>query len=235
MSRARVLETQEKRLEAERDLTTARGRQKELEREIRVTEAERESYASATRQKVREELAQALTDSQEARDQLAKARRRAELVTVQAPHDAVVLEVRQTAIGSVLNAGDVLAVLVPLDESLLAEVDLDPADIGELRVGDRVRIKLDAYPFQKFGVLEGRLRTLSADALSIEAGVGMPQRTVYRARIELTRRHFLHVARTPVLLPGMTLGAEVIVGERTVLAYFLYPLIRTVDESIRER
>jgi hemolysin D len=235
MSRSRVLETQEKRLEAERDLTTARGRQKELEKEIRVTEAERDSYASSVRQRVREELAQAVTDSQEAREQLAKAQRKSELVTVVAPHDAVVLEVRQTALGSVLNPGDVLAVLVPLDESLLVEADIDPADIGEIRVGDRVRLKVDAYPFQKYGTLEGRLSTLSADALSLEGGPAGATRTVFRARIEITRREFLHARRQPVLLPGMTLSAEVIVGERTVLAYFLYPLIRTVDESIRER
>ncbi len=163
-AQARVLETRERRLEAERELTLARNRQSELEREIRVTEAERQSYVTDFRQRVREELTQAVRDSDEVRDQLSKAQRRADLVTLTAPQDAVVLEVRQTSIGSVLNPAEVFAVLVPLGEDLLAEVDIDPADVGEIRVGDRVRIKLDAYPFQKFGVLEGTLQTVSGDA-----------------------------------------------------------------------
>ncbi|MCU0921251.1 MAG: HlyD family type I secretion periplasmic adaptor subunit [Burkholderiaceae bacterium] len=234
-AQARVLETRERRLEAERELTLARNRQSELEREIRVTEAERQSYVTDFRQRVREELTQAVRDSDEVRDQLSKAQRRADLVTLTAPQDAVVLEVRQTSIGSVLNPAEVFAVLVPLGEDLLAEVDIDPADVGEIRVGDRVRIKLDAYPFQKFGVLEGTLQTVSGDAFVTEGTAGGGPRTVYRVRVTLDSKAKGRLSEAVRLLPGMTATAEVIVGQRTVLSYFLYPLMRAVDESIRER
>jgi hemolysin D len=234
-SRARMLETRERRLEAERDLTTARGRQAELEREIRVGEAERQSYVTDFRQRVREELTQAVRDSDELRDQLSKAKRRSDMVTLSAPQDSVVLEVRQTSIGSVLNPSEVFAVLVPLGEALLAEVDIDPADVGEVRVGDRVRVKLDAYPFQKFGVLEGTLQTVSGDAFVSDAGADGGGRAVYRARVALTSTTPGRLKEPLRLLPGMTMTAEIIVGQRTVLSYFLYPLTRAVDESIRER
>lgn len=235
VSRSKVLETKERRLEAERDLTAARGRQAELQKEIRVTEAERESFVTAFRQKVREELTQATRDSDEVREQLSKAQRRAELVTVVAPQDAVVLEVRQTALGGVLTPSDVLAVLVPLGETVLAEADIDPADVGEIRAGDRVRLKLDAYPFQKHGVLEGRLLSISGDAITLESGAPGGARTVYRARIALQGRGFSHSAQSAQLMPGMTMTAEVIVGSRSVLSYLLYPLMRAGDEAIRER
>ncbi len=234
-AQARVLETRERRLEAERELTLARSRQSELEREIRVTEAERQSYVTDFRQRVREELTQAVRDGEEVRDQLAKARRRADLVTLTAPQDAVVLEVRQTSIGSVLNPAEVFAVLVPLGEALLAEVDIDPADVGEIRIGDRVRIKLDAYPFQKFGVLEGTLQTVSGDAFVSEGSALGGPRTSYRMRVTLDPKSTGRMSSAVRLLPGMTATAEVIVGQRTVLSYFLYPLMRAVDESIRER
>lgn len=235
VSRSKVLETRERRLEAERDLTAARGRQTELTKEIRVTEAERESFVTAFRQKVREELTQATRDSDEVREQLSKAQRRADLVTVVAPQDAVVLEVRQTALGSVLNSADVLAVLVPMGETMLAEADIDPADVGEIRAGDRVRLKLDAYPFQKYGVLEGRLLGISADAITLESGAPGGARTVYRARVALQGTAFSHSTQAAALMPGMTMTAEVIVGSRSVLSYFLYPLMRAADEAIRER
>ena len=234
-AQARVLETRERRLEAERELTLARNRQAELEREIRVTEAERQSYVTDFRQRVREELTQAVRDSEEVREQLSKAQRRADLITLTAPQDAVVLEVRQTSIGSVLNPAEVFAVLVPLGEALLAEVDIDPADVGEIRVGDRVRIKLDAYPFQKFGVVEGTLQTVSGDAFVTEGSALGGPRTVYRIRVALDPERLGRMPQAVRLLPGMTVTAEVIVGQRTVLSYFLYPLMRAVDESIRER
>jgi HlyD family secretion protein len=233
-ARAKVLETRERRLEVERDLTLARGRQGELEKEMRVAEAERRSYTADFRQRVREELTQAVRDSDEVREQVAKARRRADLVTLVAPQDAVVLEVKQTSIGSVLNPAEVFAVLVPLGETLLAEADIAPEDVGELRVGDRVRVKVDAFPFQKYGIVEGTLQTISADSFAVETpGGGV--RSVYRTRIELHSQRLSRWNEQVRLLPGMTITAEVIVGQRSVLSYFLYPLIRAVDESIRER
>jgi len=235
VSRSRVLETRERRLEAERELTAARGRQHEIEREVRVTAAERDSFSTAFKQRVREELSQTLRDNADAREQLTKAQRRAQLVTLVAPQDAVVLEVRQTSIGGVLNPSDVFATLVPLGEALLAEAEIDPADIAEVRVGDRVRLKLDAYPFQKYGVLEGRIQALSGDAVTLDAAASQPPRTVYLARVALSGKGLSHSATAPSLLPGMTLTAEVIVGQRTILSYFLYPLTRVVDEAMREK
>ena len=71
---------------------------------------------------------------------------------------------------SVLNSTDVFAVLLPLGETLLAEAGIDAADVGEFRVGDLVRLKLDAEPFRKYGVLQGRLKSISADAITLEGG-----------------------------------------------------------------
>lgn len=234
-SQARVLEARERRLEVQRDLTVAHGRQAELDRDIRLAEAERAAFVADARRQVREELALAARDSQEVGEQLQKARRRSELVTLTAPSDAVVLEVRQTSGGSVLAPNEVFAVLVPLEGSLLAEVDVAPEDVGELRVGDAVRLKVDAFPFQRYGVLPGKVATISRDAFTTQgAGVSRPD-TSYRVRVEIVSTNFARRDKPEELLPGMTVTAEMIVGQRSVASYFLYPLIRTLDESIRER
>ena len=234
-SQARLLEARERRLEVQRDLTVAEGRQAEIERDVRIAQAERASFAAESRQQVREELAQVSRESLEAREQLVKAQRRSDLVLLRAPQDAVVLEVRQTSPGSVVAPTEVLAVLVPLGGALLAEVDMASADIGEVRVGDLTRLKIDAFPFQRFGIVEGRVETISRDAFAPtgnEPGAGSVS---YRIRVPLDPVAAARTTPGMELLPGMTLTGEVVVGRRTVLSYFLYPLIRTLDEAIRER
>lgn len=233
-SRSRLLEAQEKRLEAERDLTQARHREAEIRREIRGAEAERVSYLSASRQKVREELTQTQREGDELREQLTKAKRRADLVTLVAPQDAVVLDLRQSALGSVVRREDVLATLVPLGETLQAEIELATADVAEVRSGDAVRIKLDAYPFQKHGVLAGRVESIGGDAVQPAPNGSPAQVPSYVGRVALTSTRLEHTPRPVQLLPGMSLTAEVVVGRRTVLSYFLYPVIRTLDEAAHE-
>ncbi len=234
-SQARMLEARERRLEVQRDLTVAQGRQAEIERDLRLADAERSTFVAESRRQVREELAQASRDSQEIGEQLQKARRRSELVTLVAPTDAVVLEIRQTSAGSVLTQSETFAVLVPLEGRLMAEADVAPEDVGEIRVGDAVRLKIDAFPFQRHGVLEGRVATISRDAFTPPAGEATRPAVSYRMRVELVSARFARGGEAQTLLPGMTLSAEAIVGRRSVLSYFLYPLIRTLDESIRER
>jgi HlyD family secretion protein len=219
----------------QRDLTVAQGRQAEIERDLRLADAERSTFVAESRRQVREELAQASRDSQEIGEQLQKARRRSELVTLVAPTDAVVLEIRQTSAGSVLTQSETFAVLVPLEGRLMAEADVAPEDVGEIRVGDAVRLKIDAFPFQRHGVLEGRVATISRDAFTPPAGEATRPAVFYRMRVELVSARFARGGEAQTLLPGMTLSAEAIVGRRSVLSYFLYPLIRTLDESIRER
>ncbi len=116
---------------------------------------------------------------------------------------------------------------------LEAEVSIDAKDIGFVSADAVARIKLDAYPFQKHGTLEGVVRTISEDAFT-EKDKEKAQPPFYRSRIVLASRELRAVPATFRLIPGMTVSAEIKAGERTVLSYFLYPLLRGLDESIRE-
>ena len=96
-------------------------------------------------------------------------------------------------------------------------------------------MRLDAFPFQRHGLLQGRLRTVSEDAFVRRPGqtaAGPPN--YYRARIELTTTQLRNVPEATRLLPGMGVRGEILVGDRRVITYFLYPLIRAFDESLRE-
>jgi HlyD family secretion protein len=157
---------------------------------------------------------------------------RSKLLTLVAPDDAVVLEIGKKSVGSVLEAAETIFVLVPLETKLEAEVEVSPSDVGEIDGGDLVRIKIDAYPFQKYGTLKGRVINISADTFSRRSASGGMD-YYYLARISLEGIELEHLPETR-LLPGMTVAGEIVTGKRSVISYFLYPVIRVLDESLSE-
>jgi HlyD family secretion protein len=234
VSRAQRLEIQDKRLEVQRDRTAAIHREQEILREIAAVDAERATFVRSWRQDAMEKLSSSVQERDEVTEQANKARLRSALVTLVAPEDAVVLEIGKVSVGAVVRDGEPLLVLVPIGHALEAEIEIGPDDVAELRVGDTTRIKLDAYPFQKHGTATGRVLSISPDAFTRPGPLGSTE-TYYLARVALEDTRLDGLKAPPRLLPGMTLAGEVITGERRVISYFLYPIIRTLDESLRER
>lgn len=234
ISQKALLESREKRLEVERDLTMARNRSAELRRELSAAEAARTAFIKEWRQKALEELIQVQRERDSTAEQLQKAERRSRLVDLVAPEDAVVLEVAKRSPGSTVREAEPLFTLVPLNAPLEAEVHIDAKDIGYVKLGDAARIKIDAFPFQKHGTVSGKLDKLSQDAFVRESSSEQAVGTYYIGRIELGGLEFSRNGRPFHLLPGMSLTSEINVGTRTVLSYILYPVIRTLDEAARE-
>lgn len=234
VARARVLEAREKRLEAEREARTATLREREINDQIQAAREELESFSGNWRSEAAEALARVRRELDEARQNRSKAARREELAVLRAPADGVVLEVSALSVGSVVREAETVVTLVRSHSVLEVEVEADPADIGFLSAGQPARIKLDAYPFQKHGVLQAVVSSVGRDA------VPSPQAQVRGQRMVPVRLS-LQLLATPrplpagELTPGMLLTAEVVTGRRTVLSYFTYPLIRLGDEGLRER
>lgn len=200
--------------------------------DLRQSHADRRAFIDEWRRKISEELVEAERERSSVAEQTAKAQRRAALVELTSPVDAVVLEIAQRSPGSVAREAEPLFTLVPTGTPLEAEAEILSPDIGLTRVGHPVRLKLEAFPFQRYGLIDGRLRTLSADAFPREAAKGGG--VVFRARVELLADAPPGTPAGTRLSPGMTGTAEIVVGRRSVLSYFLYPVIRLLDESIRE-
>lgn len=236
-ARQKLLEAKERRLEVDRDLNLTRNREAEIKREIAGERADRDSFQNDWRQKSMEELANVRRERDSIGDQLQKAEKRRNLISMVAPVDAVVLDVAKRSVGSVVREAEPLFTLVALDAPLEAEVQIDAADVGFVKTGDSVRIKIDAFPFQKHGTLPGRVSVISEDAFAREPAqraAGQISDAYYLGRINLESKKLGKVGDHFRLLPGLTLSSEIIVGKRSVISYFLYPLIRALDESIRE-
>lgn len=244
-SRLTWLEARVERLRMRDELTALQDREQASAHELRGVQADRAAFIDEWRRKTAEELVEQTRQRATLVEQIAKAERRRSLVTLTAPVDAVVLEVAKRSVGSVIREAEPLVTLVPADVPLELEAEIPSRDIGLVRVGDFVRVKLDAFPFQRHGTLPGEIRTISADAFTHDPaqaaaapinpdGPRPAAGAVFRTRIRLTDTRLEAVPAGTLLSPGMVASAEIRVGTRSVLSYFLYPVIRALDESIRE-
>jgi len=233
-ARVRLLEAQDKRLEVERDLMLAKSREQELSSDLAASEAEKAAFEKGWRQKTMEDMLATSRDRDDVREQLQKADKRQQLVTLVSPVDAVVLDMAKVSQGSVAKGGDAMFTLVPLAAELEAEVHIGAIDVGYVKVGDIVHVKLDAFPFQRHGDISAKVRTISEDAFRRDAAQGQGLDAYYLSRIELGNAQLKKLPAKARLLPGMTLSAEIVVGKRSVISYLLWPLTKALDESIRE-
>jgi membrane fusion protein, hemolysin D len=247
-SRLKLLDASQRLVEAQSRLDTNLGEQKKLGEQISETMAERQAFTEEWQRKLSEELAQSHADRDAAAAQLSKAKLRRELSVLRAPADATVLEIADRPAGSVVRGAETLIRLVPAGTPQIAEVEIDTRDVARLHVGNRVTLKLEALPWQQFGLAHGVLRSLSADVLSDDnpretaAEMNAPglrseahQSPIhYRARVEVTKTEFRNLPAGFMLRPGMRLVADIKVGRRSVLDYILNPITRVLDESVRE-
>lgn len=231
-----LLGSRDARLDVESTLAQLRGAEVAARHMLAKLEAERQAFVDDFRRLTVEQLVDLTSQRDAVGEEVKKMELRRNMVALTAPADAVVLDLAQRSIGSVVREAEPIVTLVPLNVPLEAEVSITTQDIGRIEVADEARIKLDAYPFQKFGTTSGTVHTISRDAFAADpqdrsASARAPY---FKARVLLGDKR-LEVNGEPVrLLPGMTVSAEIKVGRRTVISYFLYPLIRGLDESIRE-
>lgn len=236
VSQMSVLESKTLKLEAEQAYEDSVNKGKQLVEQLSQTRAALQAYTEGWRQRTLDELVRARRDRDALKDQLAKFERRGALVVLTAPYDAVVLEINKRSVGSVAKEADPILTLVPEGDELEAEVQIAAEDIGFVRKGDPVRVKIDAFPFQLHGTLEGKLTVVGADSFPTDAAQQATRvtRAFYPARVASFSGTLRAVPKDHRLAPGMTVTAEIHVGKRSVISYFAYPLIKAFDEGMRE-
>jgi len=234
-SRLEFMRAQSARIEAESLLLKLGNEAREMEQSLAKARAEREGFASTWRGAAMKELVDTRRELDQTGERARKAARLKELVSLTAPKAGVVLELARKSVGSVVDEAEPLVTLVPLDATLEAEAEVPAADIGYIREDDPVRIKLDAFPYQRHGVLEGRVRAISPDAFEKNSANGADgARLLYRIRVAVDKTELSAVPKDFRLIPGMGLSAEIKIGARRVITYLLYPIIRSFDETMRE-
>jgi len=222
------------RMEAEQDLRAQEHRVESARATIDQSERRMGQLGANYRAQLRAERIEAERERSRAAQELEKLQHRRSLAELRAPADGIVKDLATHTSGTVLAPGAVLMTLVPEGEPLLAEVWLQNQDAGFVRAGQNAKLKLTAFPFQRYGMVEGRVLRISADSSERGDGRAAPG-YAYRALIELHTQELRVGEALHRLLPGMQLTAEIRLAERTVLEYLLSPLQKVAAEAGRER
>lgn len=242
-SKIQLLDAQTNRMRTERDLQSSINELDGVRHKLKTVQSERQTFMDVWQRELLQVLAKLRTELSSTSESLAKAERLNELVVLRAPEDCVVLEVAKRSVGSVLQSAEPFATLVPVNAKLVADITINSADVGYAKEGDEVVIKVDSFPYQRHGLLYGTVRSIGKDSFS-NAGGNAPLNPAKSTRssagvfhhsiIALTKTDLQDMPEGTRLIPGMSLTAEIKVGSRTVISYFLYPITRGLNESIRE-
>jgi hemolysin D len=235
-----ALEPERLRIENEQELKAQTHAVAALRATIQEAEQRISQITSGYRQQLEAERMDAAAEMRRLEETWQKQARRHELLEVRAPGAGIVKDLATHSIGAVVQPGTVLFTIVPTGDALRAEVWVSNADIGFVHEDQPVRVKVAAFPFQKYGMVDGRVRHISADASDTPVSAGDSQdeqtgQSRYRALVELVNQSIERDGYVHSLTPGMQVSAEINLGDRTVLEYILSPVRKAFHEAGRER
>lgn len=153
--------------------------------------------------------------------------------TVRSPVYGVIKQIKTNTIGGVVQPGSDIVEIVPLDDTLLIEAKIRPADIGFIHPGQKAMVKISAYDFSIYGGLPGVVEQISADTIVDEAD--KKNESFYIIRVRTLKNHLGTVRKPLPIIPGMLATVDILTGEKSVLAYILKPILKAKQSALRER
>lgn len=243
----RILATDKtrERVEKEQDLRTQEFIIRSNRALIEQSERKIAQITADYRRQLRTERVELAAQADKLRQELAKQAHRQNLLELRAPQAGTVKDLATHTVGTVAAPGTILMTLVPQGDTLIAEVWVGNQDVGFVRPGQDVKLKLAAFQFQKYGMVEGVVQHVSADATEAPSAntrsdaLGGRDRPMgplaYRALVELKRQDLAVDGARYALSPGMQVSSEINLGTRTILDYVLSPVQKAWHEAGRER
>ena len=225
-----LLEQESKYIQAKNDLASQQSTLQQITQAIKQAEDERILNTQTIKRDTLDVLRQANEQIGQLEPEAAKAEQRKQLLTLTAPVDGTVQQLAMHTIGGVVTAAQPIMVIVPSEDKLEIEAIVPNKDIGFVQAGQEVVVKIESFPYTRYGYLTGKVKTVSFDAVE-NKDLGL----VYTAIVSLDK-DTLNIEGKPVRLDaGMNATAEIKTGKRSVISYLLSPLQTKVDESLRER
>jgi HlyD family secretion protein len=222
---------QRERIEKEQDLRTQEFTIRSSQALIEQSESKIAQIAADYRRQLQTERVEVATQFEKAAQELAKQSHRHGLLELKAPQAGIVKELATHTAGTVAAPGTILMTLVPEGDRLVAEVWVSNDDVGFVRPGQEARLKLAAFQFQKYGLVQGKVVHVNVDATETASSSTLS----FRALVELGSQELVADGRRYALQPGMQVAGEIHLGTRTVLEYLLSPVQKAFHEAARER
>jgi hemolysin D len=230
VSRHEFLERQQSSIEMAGDLAAQESRLGEIRAAMTSARRQREEYVMTTRRDTLDKLNNATQKTSELRQEFAKADARHRVMTLQAPVDGTIQQLAIHTIGGVATAAQPLMVIVPADHAAQIEAFIENRDVGFVKPGQFAAVKIEAFPYTRYGTLPAEVVNVSRDAIEDEK-----RGLIYAVRLRLRQTTIAVDGGQIALSPGMAASVEIRTGRRRLIEYFLSPLLTRVDESLLER
>ncbi len=223
-------------LETKQRLNDIDGSIKQTESRILVTRSEIAEFENRLRSldaqqhdQTHERLDQVIAEKVQNDELIEKLKNRVGRLAVKAPTDGMVKGLAVNTIGAVVQPGQILMEIVPMDERLVVQVKIPPQHIGHIKAGQPVQVKFSSFDFSRYGFVQGTLEQISATTFQGENG-----QRYYEGRVALDK-HYVGKSQDNLIMPGMTVMADIITGQKTVLDYLLKPIQVAMQTSFTER
>lgn len=229
-AKLKVIELRRQRMATARDRDAALQTAKRMGAVLSGAGSTSAQARAEARAKVLGDLAKAQAEISLREEELVKSRQRTSLQRLTAPVDGTVAQLAVHTIGGVVEAAKPIMVIVPEGGNLVAEVKLLNKDAGFVRTGQPVAVKLEAFPFTRYGTVPGRVESIGSDAVPDEQ-LGL----VYTARIALDRATIDRSGISTPLTPGLSATADIRTGQRSIISYLISPIDEAAQKAGRER
>jgi len=230
VARNTYLERERERIEQESELAVQRSRVHEIKASIHEARQQRAALLAEARHDNLARLNEAREHMALVEQDLVKARQSERLTRLTAPVSGTVQQLAVRTVGGVVTEAQPLLLVVPEEHSLEIEAFLENKDVGFVQAEHDAEVKIETFPYTKYGIVPGTVTMVSDDAINDEK-LGL----VYSMRIALARSSVPVNGMAVKLAPGMAVTAEIKTGQRRVIEYFLGPLVEYATESLRER
>jgi adhesin transport system membrane fusion protein len=241
-ARRTLLDAQAAYQRANADLVNIRGRlATALEAVEEARQQRREAIATAERKRA-DERAKAQSDLSETLGLRLKSSDRMDRLVLRASTSGRVQDISARSIGEVIRPGDIIGKIVPDHAELVAEVRIDPKDVGHISVGAPVDLKFSTFDPALFGSVHGRVESIAAMTSVPTPGQPNPglspasaSEPYFKAVISLDKANVGHGGLERAIVPGMVVSAEIITGNKSIIRYMLKPVFRSFDQAFSER
>jgi hemolysin D len=224
------LQAEGQRIDKTQELAVQRRKLQQDRAALAEAEKHLRAMLSEFQQSKQAELSILETKAASLAQDVTKAGQKADLQRLTTPIDGVVQQLAVHTVGGVVTPAQPLLIVVPQEHPVEVEAQVENKDVGFVREGQPVEIKVEAFPFTLYGTIPGRVLTVSGDAAPIEK-VGL----VYPTRVSMDRGTIQVEGKQVHLTSGMAVTVEIKTGQRRVIEYLLSPLLKSVQESLRER
>jgi hemolysin D len=230
VSKLKVLEMQRQLLGAQRDQQIAAAGAGQAGAQLAATASGASMSRAQAKARIMGDLVRAEADEALKRGELVKAEQQAKFQRITSPVAGTVAQLAVHTVGGTVEAGKPIMLVVPDGARPYVAVSIPDRDIGHIRRGQAVAVKLAAFPFTRYGTVPGRIDSIAATAVEDDK-LG----TVYHARIRLDSATILRDGERVPLTPGLSATADIVTGKRTILSYLMSPIDEAVSEAARER